>query len=94
MYTFRNSHSQQIVFLREIGASIQFAPEGHDEHRRALGVYRTADEQAAQGLRRCIAEGHIAAWEEDAEEAQAQQVISTRRAAAAARVAQAAASAA
>lgn len=87
MYTFRNTHRQQIVFVREIGRDIQFVQEGFDADRKPQGVYRTASEVEADALRRLIREGHIPAWEEDEEELQARHIITKRQEAVARKVA-------
>lgn len=96
-YTFRSTHSQHIVYVDEQrkkqeeliqfdwnapAGHVKFTPEGHDEYRRALGVFRTDDEQLAGRIRALIGSGQILAWEEDEEEARAQQVIRRKREAA------------
>lgn len=94
MYTFRSTHANHIVYVDEPrtkqdqlvqfdwnapAGHIKFTPEGHDEYRRALGVFRTESEDVARRIRALIASGQIPAWEEDEEEAQAQRLIARKR---------------
>lgn len=102
MFTFRSMHSQLIVYVDALrkkredlilfdlnapAGHIKFTPEGRDENRHAIGVFRTEDDKLAARIRTLIAEGQIPAWEEDEETVQAIGVLDRKRKATAQRIA-------